>query len=59
MGFNYVFPTSGRQKSSELPYCAVLTKAFRLTSPVYINEYDNISRCEWKLAQANDYDHIH
>ena len=26
MGFNYVFPTSGRQKSSGLPYCAVLTK---------------------------------
>lgn len=59
MGFNYVFPTSGKQKSSELPYCAVLTKAFRLTSPVYIHEYDNISACEWKLAQSNDYDHIH
>ena len=59
MGFNYVFPTSGRQKSSELPYCAVLTKAFRLTSPVYIHEYDNISACEWKLAHSNDYDHIH
>lgn len=59
MGFNYVFPTSGRQKSSELPYCAVLTKAFRLTSPVYIHEYDNISECEWKLSKSNDYDHIH
>ena len=59
MGFNYVFPTSGRQKSSELPYCAVLTKAFQLTRPVYIHEYDNISECERKLAQSYDYDHIH
>lgn len=59
MGFNYVFPTSGRQKSYELPYCAVLTKAFRLTNPVYIHEYDNISACEWKLSKSNNYDHIH
>jgi len=43
MGFNYVFPTSGQQKSAELPYCSVLAKAFRLTNPVYIHEYDNIS----------------
>lgn len=58
MGFNYVFPTSGRQKSAELPYCAVLAKAFRLTNPVYIHEYDSISACEWKLSQSNDFDFI-
>lgn len=46
MGFNYVFPTSGKQESVELPYCPVLTRAFRLTKPVYIHEYDSIQTCE-------------
>ena len=59
MGFNYVFPTSGQQKSSDLPYCSVLTRAFCLTKPVYIHEYDDIRTCEWKLSKSNDYDHIH
>ena len=58
MGFNYVFPTSGKQKSAELPYCSVLLKAFRLTSPVYINEYDNLYTCERKLIQSNALDFI-
>lgn len=58
MGFNYVFPTSGKQKSAELPYCSVLLKAFRLTSPVYINEYDDLYTCERKLIQSNDLDFI-
>ena len=58
MGFNYVFPTSGRQKSAELPYCAVLTKAFQLTKPVYIQKYDSIHSCEWELTQSNDFDFI-
>lgn len=59
MGFNYVFPTSGQQKSSDLPYCSVLTRAFCLTKPVYIHEYDDIRTCERKLSKSNDYDHIH
>ena len=58
MGFNYVFPTSGQQKSAELPYCSVLAKAFRLTTPVYIHEYDNIQTCEWRLKDAKDFDSI-
>lgn len=58
MGFNYVFPTSGKQKSPELPYCSVLAKSFRLTSPVYIHEYDNLHTCEWELTESNDFDFI-
>lgn len=60
MGFNYVFPTSGRQKSNSLPYCPVLAKAFYLTEPVYINEYDSIRDCERHLERSNnrDYDKI-
>ena len=58
MGFNYVFPTSGNPKSADLPYCSVLAKAFRLTNPVYIHEYDSLSACEWQLMKSNDFDFI-
>lgn len=58
MGFNYVFPTSGQQKSADLPYCSVLAKAFRLTNPVYLHEYDNINTCEQWLIDSNDFDNI-
>lgn len=58
MGFNYVFPTSGMQKSAELPYCSVLSKAFRLTNPVYIHEYDDIGKCERQLRKSTDFDAI-
>lgn len=58
MGFNYVFPTSGNQKSLELPYCSVLAKAFRLTTPVYIHEHDNLRTCEQMLTESNDLDFI-
>lgn len=58
MGFNYVFPTSGQQKSAEQPYCSVLAKAFRLTNPVYIHEYDDIRTCEWRLRHSKDFDSI-
>ena len=51
MGFNYVFPTSGQPKSAELPYCSVLSKAFRLTNPVFIHEYSDIRSCEYFLRQ--------
>ena len=46
MGFNYVFPTSGEAISEVMPYCYLLAKAFKLTKPVYVNEYNSISDCE-------------
>ncbi len=58
MGFNYVFPTSGQPKSAELPYCSVLSKAFRLTNPVFIHEYSDIRSCEYFLSMAKDFDFI-
>lgn len=59
MGFNYVFPTSGEQRSTKLPYCSVLSRAFRLTQPAYIHEYDSICACERKLKQSKDFDYIY
>lgn len=58
MGFNYVFPTSGRWISSNLPYCSVLTKAFQLTAPVYVNRNESVQLCERKLAWSKNYDFI-
>ena len=58
MGFNYVFPTSGKQKSSDLPYCSVLAKSFRLSKPVYIHEYDGIYACQEFLRRVNNFDFI-
>ena len=56
MGFNYVFPTSGIPISPDLLYCRVLSKAFRLTEPVFLNEYiDKYFRdCERDLKQSRD-----
>lgn len=56
MGYNYVFPTSGFQISSEMPYCPILTNSFLLTTPVYIHEYDSIHTCEQELITAKDLD---
>lgn len=50
MGFNYVFPTSGKQ-DRKLPFCSVLMKAFKLTKPVFIHEFENEAECERELKQ--------
>lgn len=58
MGFNYVFPTSGKQDSSTPQYCSVLANSFLLTKPVYIHEYDTIKACERELIKMSDLDRI-
>lgn len=52
LGFNYVFPTSGKQEG-DLPFCSVLTKAFKLTKPVYIHEYNCVLDCERFLKKQS------
>ena len=54
MGFNYVFPTSGVQYSDEYPYCQVLMKTFRLTSPKFKHEYNDLYDCELQLVKDKD-----
>ena len=48
LGFNYVFPTSGK-RDRVLPFCSVLMKAFKLTEPVFIHEFENELECEQQL----------
>lgn len=53
-GFNYVFPTSGTPYKPNFQYCDILTKAFRMTKPDYIHEYNSIDDCEAKLRALGD-----
>ena len=52
LGFNYVFPTSGEQIPA-FPFCRVLSKAFVLTEPVYIHEFDCVRDCEDFLKEQH------
>lgn len=52
MGFNYVFPTSGKQDMN-YPFCSVLINAFRLTKPVYLHEFDSTHECELYLKRMD------
>lgn len=58
MGFNYVFPVSGKQISSRMPYCPILSRAFRLTQPQFIHEYNDIHLCEKALIRDNNIDFL-
>lgn len=51
-GFNYVFPASGERSFPEFPFCPTLSRAIRLTKPVYLHEYTSISSCERELKNA-------
>lgn len=55
MGFNYVFPASGKDNTSKYyPYSTTLAEAFRLTEPVYIHEYASILECEKELIDSDE-----
>ena len=58
LGFNYVFPTSGEPISESVQYCRILSKAFKLTVPQYLHDFDNIQLCERALRTDNDLDLI-
>lgn len=58
MGFNYVFPASGKQHSGQYPYCPVLMKAFRLSEPKYVHESGSIEDCGREMLRVNDFEPI-
>lgn len=58
MGFNYVFPASGKQYSGQYPYCPVLMNAFRLTAPRYIHESGGVEECSNDLFLEEDFEPI-
>lgn len=50
LGFNYVFPTNFINKEEK--FCSVLSDAFLLTEPVFLNEYEDVEYCEEALLRA-------
>lgn len=56
MGFNYVFPASGKQ--SKKSFCPILSRAFKLTKPHFLHEYHDVSSCEQALRDDNNLDSI-
>ena len=50
LGFNYVFPTN-YDGGNDL-FCQILSKAFLLTKPIFLNEYKKISDCETALRNG-------
>lgn len=50
LGFNYVLPTN--YDGIESTFCPVLSKAFLLTKPIFLNEYKEISHCETALRNG-------
>ena len=58
MGFNYVFPTSGTKNEIDTRYCAVLSKAFKLTEPAFIQEYESVLECEQNLKRKSNLNFI-
>lgn len=58
MGFNYVFPTSGKQNPNNPTYCDILSKSFYLSTPVYVHEYESVQECERYLRDVEDFKSI-
>ncbi|WP_347450547.1 RES family NAD+ phosphorylase [Acetoanaerobium noterae] len=58
LGFNYVFPVSCEKDPQNEKYCKVLARSFKLTTPVYIHEFNTISDCEYHLQNSTDFDRI-
>ena len=53
LGFNYVFPTSGKRHQLSPNFCQVLADSFLLSQPVYIHEFDKTEDCEKYLNEAS------
>jgi len=56
MGFNYVFPASG--KKTPKSFCPTLVKAFKLTKPYYIHEFSDTCSCERVLVDDNKLNYV-
>lgn len=54
LGFNYVFPVSGKCNKNNNDFCEVLSQSFKLSDPVFINDYGSIKSCEEYLRNIPD-----
>lgn len=58
MGYNYVFPVSGLKDHQYGKYCEILTRSFKLTTPVYIHEFNSVVDCENYLKNESAFESI-
>ena len=58
MGFNYVFPVSGKRYRENSQFCEILTKSFILTAPKFIYEFQTVNDCENALIRELDLNFI-
>lgn len=58
LGFNYVFPVSGEKDPQNEKYCKILARSFKLTTPVYIHEFDSVLDCENNLKHETEFERI-
>ena len=58
MGFNYIFPVSGKRYKGDSQYCDTLAKSFRLTAPAFIHEYFSYEEAEGALLGDLDISNI-
>lgn len=56
-GFNYVFPASG-QRLNDTFFCSILSKAFKLTKPVYLHEFGSVESCEDYLSENSELEYV-
>lgn len=58
MGFNYVFPTSGKKYGHRVDYCADLVKTFKLCVPCHLIDFSSVEECEKYLLNNRITDFI-
>lgn len=59
LGFNYVFPTSGKRHPRNKNFCEILAISFLLSKPVYLHDFDNIEDCETYLKNSSNIEMQH
>lgn len=58
LGMNYVFPVSGKVESKHGKYCKILSKAFKLTKPVYIDSSSSLDAYQKSLEEDRVIDYL-
>lgn len=56
MGFNYVFPASGKKTHNS--FCPTLVNSFKLTKPYFLHEFSDIYSCEQALKHDRKLSYI-
>ena len=59
LGFNYVFPTSGKKHNKAKNHCKILVDSFKISAPTFVHEFDDTESCEDYLINLPNTDLKH